>query len=96
MNSLKSLQLLCQDTYTKCFGFLNSKSTKLYEQVDTNQAKNAEEEEQTDKGAEWSTQDSIAQSHGSLSDTPPKKGKKKIVLIGNMDEDSGVRKEEVS
>lgn len=99
MNSLKSLKLLFQDTYNKCFGFLNSKDSKLYEQVETNQAKNVEEEEQTEKGSDWSTQESIAQSQGSLgdkNDTPPKKEKKKTVLIGNVDEDSVIKKQEVN
>ena len=99
MNKLSGIKLLFHDTYTKCLAFMHKDNqTKEYEQVATTSAK-VQEEEQTDADAEWSTQETIYSNQNSdrtkSENTPPRAEKKKSVLIGNIDEDSGVKKDQV-
>lgn len=97
MKSIKALQTLAQETFSKCFVFLHpDKQEKEYQKVETNNAKDGEKPDQNEEIADWSTQETIYQTQGSDRSTPSEKEKKKIVLIGNIDEDSGIKKDQVT
>jgi len=97
MNKLSGIKLLFHDTFTKCLAFMHKdKSNKEYEQVETNSSK-VKDEEHTDADADWSTQETADSNsdRNKTEDTPPRFEKKRKVLIGNIDEDSGAKKAEV-
>jgi len=95
MNKLKGIRSLFYDTYSKCFAFLHpDKNTKDYQKVETTQEKENEHEYEDvhEEGTEWSTQETIYQTQNSEERIEKKK---KPVLIGNIEEDAGVHKDDV-
>ena len=73
-----------------------AKPEREYEQVQTKENKALEAEEamdDNDDANEWSTQETIY-ANTEKGDTPPKKISKKV-LIGNIDEENGMKKPNV-
>ncbi len=98
MNKLAGIKLLFHDTFTKCLAFMHKEKTdKEYEQVETNSSK-VKDEEHTDGDADWSTQETADSNsdRNKTEDTPPRFEKKRKVLIGNIDEESGAKKNDVT
>jgi len=93
MNKITGIRALLYDTYSKCFAFLHpDKKSREYQKVETAQSKINENEEDVEDRGEWSTQETIYQTqfNGETNER-----KKKPVLIGNIEEDAGVHKDDV-
>lgn len=94
MNKLRALKSLIQECFSS---IVPGKSHQEYEKVETSRGKAIElEDRQEDENAEWSTSESIYQSQNSdreKGNTSLESERKKQMLIGNIDEDLGVKKD---
>lgn len=94
MNTLRALKSLIQECFSS---IIPGKGHQDYQKVEASKGKMIEiEDEPNDENAEWSTQESIYQSQNSdreKTNTSLELEKKKNMLIGNIDEDAGVKKD---
>jgi len=94
MNKLRALKSLIQECFSS---IVPGRSHQEYEKVETSKGKAIEMEDRPeDENAEWSTQESIYQSQNTereKTNTSLEAERKKNMLIGNIDEDSGVKKD---